>query len=451
MQQQTITAIATPKGEGAIAVIRISGESAFMICQKISSKNFNLLSPRTLSLCPIYDSRTGNFIDEALFCLMPAPKSYTGEDMVEIHTHGGWIIPNLVQHLLIELGAKPAEPGEFTKRAVLNGKINLVKAEAIDQIIHARTQKELALAEGTYQGKLSVDLALLLTTISTLIENIEAIISYPEDVKQEEASIKELMDKIIILIAQLVKKGTFSKDIQKGFRILISGKTNVGKSSLFNTLIGWERMVVSPYPGTTHDYVSELISLEDYPIYLYDSAGFQSNPNGVDQIFDESVISLIESAFLILFVIDMTDFNSFDYSLFEKYKDKSMIVVLNKMDLINFHPEEIRSKIPDGIESSVVSTFTKEGIDELLKNILTKIKLNEPDQMEYLVSDRQFELVKQLEFIFKKIKKIPDFESHLDIVSFELRDAINILEEINGEHFREKMFEGIFKRFCIGK
>jgi tRNA modification GTPase len=451
MHSKTITAIATPEGTGALAVIRLSGDDCFSICQPLCDVSLSTLEPKKQTLVTLKDPTTKKFIDQAILVTRVAPDSYTGENMIEIYSHGGVLIPRIIQSYLIDGGASPADPGEFTYRAVINKKMDILTAESIQQMIQSQTDKELAFSHGNFAGLLKKDLLSLSDKISSLITTIDASLCFPEDMQEEDLKLSLHIESIEKQIDILLRSGTFSKQLQKGYQVLISGKTNVGKSSIFNTLLGWERMKVSPFPSTTHDYVSERLDLEGFPVYLIDSAGFTENPGSLDELFNHTIDDLIETAFLVLFVLDITDIQDFDISLFNKYKKDNLILVLNKMDLVGNLEENALSGFPNDIPTVILSTQTKEGLPALVSTIVSFLKKQEPEDTLYLINERQNLLLQTLKRIVTKIRSFPSLESSLDKIRFELKEAIHILEEINGEQVREDIYNQIFTKFCIGK
>lgn len=451
MLSKTITAIATSVGESALAVIRLSGEDVVKICQPLTSINLTLLEPKKLTLCYLKHPKKNDLIDQVMICKMVAPESYTGESMIEIFSHGGVIIPSLIQKCLIEQGASLAEPGEFTQRAVIHGKIDLLTAESINQMAQARTLKELNLTHGNFMGLIGSDIKELMLLITHLVSSIDASFSFPDDVEEQELNITKQITNISIQLKDLLKKGSFSKDLQRGFRVLISGKTNVGKSSLFNALLGWERMMVSPYPSTTHDYVSERLDFEGYPVFLVDSAGWIENPNHLDKIFNETIETLMETSSIVLFVLDLTDVNSFDLTLLDRYRKENLILVFNKIDIANNNIDDMQKQFPSEIPYCVISTYTKEGIDFLNKMIVDKLRENEPKDLSYLINERQNSLLIALDGVFSTICQFPDIEKQLDMVRLELKEAVHILEQLIGQNLNEEIYNQIFSKFCIGK
>jgi tRNA modification GTPase len=451
MRSSTITAIATPDGVGALAVIRLSGEDSIRIFQPLCNIQLTTLEPRRLTLCSLHHPTNHEFLDQVMICKMVAPDSFTGELMIEIYTHGGNLIPRTIQNLLIEQGACPADPGEFSERAVLGGKMDLLRAESINQMIQAQTLKELRLAHGNFKGLIHQDLTQISDKIASLITTIDASLCFPDDMIEEDLRIPEQTTDILSQIEHILRAGSLTQDLQKGYRVLISGKTNVGKSSLFNSLLGWDRMKVTPYPSTTHDYVREKIEINGFPVYLIDSAGWIEDPGHLDKIFNESIEELIESAFMVLFVVDLTDIGEFDLALLDRYHQKNMILVFNKMDLVKDFTQEQLNMFPSDIPKLIISTQTKNGLDSLIDMVTEELIKKQPEDVYYLINERQNLLLISLQRIFRNILTFPNFENQLDMIRFELKDAIHILEEIKGDQVSEEIYNQIFARFCIGK
>jgi len=452
----TITAICTPPGVGAVGIIRVSGTEAIHIVstlfrsrteQDIFKKKWGMYSGDIVG-------ENNQVIDDVILLIMKSPHSYTGEDVVEIHAHGNMFILRTIVELLLKGGARVAEPGEFTKRAFLNGKLDLVQAEAVLDQILAKTRKSLELSRSTLEGHLSSKIYEYSNHIKTILAYVEAVIDFPEDEIPPELwtqSIRSLKQ-IVQEMERLLSTSECGKILREGAIVTIAGKPNVGKSSLFNALLRDNRAIVSPYPGTTRDHLEEYLSLEGVPVRLIDTAGLREVTEHVEKEGIERAWKAISNSYLILFVVEATDINDEDVQLFTSIKDnteKPILLVVNKIDL-NSHPKiphQLHEKVKEVVHTSVI---TSSGLNEL-ENMLLKSLLGEQEISEDIILSHEHQknsLLKAKNCILRVLGKS---ELSAELVAFELREALQSLGEITGETAPDELLDIIFSSFCIGK
>ena len=395
------------------------------------------------------DPNSGVLLDDAVLICYKEPKSYTGEEMVEIFCHGGNITVNNVFNSIVNNGARPAPPGEFSKRAVLNGKIDVIQAESIEQIVKARSSKEAELSLQTLKGSLSKLLGSILFKLEEILVEMDARISFPNDIDEKDELVFNQVKNLQIEIQSLINASKYSNAINKGFSVTLRGKTNVGKSTLFNALVGFERTVVSPYPSTTHDYVSETVSWEGFPITIFDTAGLiTKNPGPLDEIFNKRMESLYDSSFMLLYVIDAIDFSEEDISSINENKRQNMVIVVNKTDLSNEDPKWI-SLLPDSIKIIKLSALNKTGINPLVNSVLDSIKEITGKEPDYYVNQRQSSILVNINNVLGRITS--SSEPCMYMAVEDIKEAIFIMkEELNVSHSNE-LLNDIFSHFCIGK
>lgn len=446
--REPIIAIATPYGESAIGMLRISGSGILEKVKRYVSIKGEL-KPRYAHFFRLLDE-DGKVLDEGIFIYYKAPASYTGEDMIEICLHGNPLILKRAVEIFLKEGIRLAEPGEFTKRAFLNGKMDITQAEAVADLINAKTDLARQVALRQLRGELSNYIAPLREKLLDLLAYVEADIEFSEQdiptiTNKEILSILEDIRKNIESLLSTVKMGEF---IRRGINLAIVGKPNVGKSSLFNTLLGKDRAIVTDVPGTTRDFLQEQMHMEGIPINLVDTAGIRETHDRVEKIGVQKSIENIESADLVLFVVDCSKpLEKDDWDVYNLVKKKDHIKVLNKMDL-GRDPSVIKI-FSDGI---CVSAKTGEGIERLRKVMLEKVGVFGYDSMKVYISTRHADLLtKSLKVIRPLINKLRREEISTEILALELREALNYLDEIVGAITTEDMLNAIFSRFCIGK
>lgn len=447
MKRDTIVAPATPLTPSGVAVIRISGEDALKIglnLVKISKP----IEERRVYFCKITD-RKGDTIDEGLFIYFKGPKSFTGEDIVEIHPHGSVpVIKKIVQEA-IHFGARFAKPGEFTERAFLNGKIDLLQAESIADLISAKTERAVKVALNILEGKLSKKINKLRESLLELISLIEAEINFPEDVEEidrefVESRLKEIKEQLLNL-SNTYKKGQL---IKEGIKLAIVGRPNVGKSSLFNSLIGYERSIVSEISGTTRDFIEERVNIRDIPVILLDTAGIRHTIDKVEKIGIEIAKKKIEEADIIIFVFDASaGFNQEDLNIYQQIKDKNHIVVGNKSDL-GIKDIDFLEKTDNIIYTSSVSGA---GIPELENKIVEKVGLSDFEDDIYVNLRQQTLIENALNGIDKIFKDIDFLIENKEILMLYIQEVEKELDEIVGYITTEDILGNIFSKFCIGK
>ncbi|MDM7273042.1 tRNA uridine-5-carboxymethylaminomethyl(34) synthesis GTPase MnmE [Sulfurihydrogenibium azorense] len=447
MKKDTIVANATPLIPSAVGIVRISGEDAL----KIGKQIFTL--PQEIQERKAYFGKIldldGSVLDEGLFIYFKAPKSFTGEDVVEIYPHGSVPVIKKIIENVITLGGRLANPGEFTYRAFLNGKIDLTQAEAIADLISAKTEKASKAAVRLLEGKLSEKINSLRETLLNLISLIEAEINFPEDVEEIDSQlivenllkVKKSIDKLV----ESYKKGSL---IKEGIKLAIVGRPNVGKSSLFNAMVGYERSIVSSYQGTTRDFIEETLKIKDIPIILLDTAGIRETAEYVEKLGIERSKQKIEEADIILFVIDGSQgFTDEDKKIYDEIKNKIHIIVINKADLIT-KPLDIFEKSDNIIYTSSV---TFQGIKDLEEKIIEILGITETED-EIIINLRHYTLLKQaIEKIEKVIENIDFLIENKEILMLDLQEVLNYLEEIVGYITTEDVLGNIFSKFCIGK
>jgi len=446
---ETIVAIATPPGRSAIACIRLSGDEALEIVNKLILPKDLVIKSWTMKHCILIEPKSCRKLDDVIIAYMKKPKSYTGEDMIEIYCHGGMAIVKSIFEALVIVGAKPAEAGEFTKRAFLNGKMDLIQAEAIDEVTRAETKEELFNLNKNLFGFLSAQINAILSKIIRIKSWIEAKISFPDDTIEEDINIEEALSEALNEINEIFEKSGDIERMLYGYRVTIIGKTNVGKSSIFNAIIGWNRMIVSPSPSTTHDYVEETVEIFGEKIKLVDTAGSVENPTELDLIFTQKTYEILERSNLILLVVDMTDYSEIDDEIIKKYLNSNTIIVINKADLSSKIPPKLLKLI--GKNYIIVSAQNGEGISKLKEVIAVEAKKDSNRDKELFINERQKGILLRAKEILRNILLIENKENHLDILAFELDKAINTLSEEIGLNINGEVFSSIFKNFCIGK
>ena len=436
----TITAIATPIGTGGVGVIRISGDKSFEIIEKIFSKR-NLEAGK-ISHGWILDN--GKKIDEVILLPFRNPHSYTGEDVIEIHCHGGINVVRNILEVVLKNGARMAERGEFTKRAFLNKKMDLSQAEAVADLIHAKTRDFAKQSAKNLSGVLGAKIKEIRTDIFNVLSKIIAGIDFPEDVAEPEYDyIISEFEKALEKINKILASANSSNIMRQGIKIAIVGKPNVGKSSLFNTLLNVERAIVTDIAGTTRDVLTETLDW-DVAITLVDTAGIRDNEEvgKVEEIGIEYSKQSADEADLVLFLYDANKgMNDDDKAILDLIKDKNHIIVANKADLV-------QERNP---ETFYLSTVTKEGLEELKEKIKKEAYNFSLEDTEFVTNNRQQDcLVKCRESLTQALEasKIHQLQ---DLISIDLKSALLYLDEITGEVITDDILNNIFDHFCIGK
>jgi len=455
----TIAAISTAIGEGGIGIVRISGPQSFDIAKKIfrpaHNKEHAEYINRRLYLGNIVDF-SGVTIDEVLIAFFKAPYTYTREDMVEINCHGGLAAQKKILRLVLDAGARLAEPGEFTKRAFLNGRIDLAQAEAVIDIIRAKTDKALSLANRQLSGILSNRINSIRQKLLDVLAHIAANIDFPEDDIPEAAfdyiagEIRDARQ----MVRDLLQSVSAGRIIREGVATLIVGNTNVGKSSLLNALLDEERAIVTDIPGTTRDIIEEYIDINGIPIKIIDTAGIRETTDEVEKIGIQRAIRYLEEAELVLLMVDVSrEMTSDDKNLMELIKDKTTIVVVNKVDLpAKVDEEELRCILPS--ERIVrISALRHEGIQELKNAIYDVItsKIGVSDESLIVAGERQRKVIESaLKYLESALKAIESYVP-VEMVELDIRDAWAKLGEITGDTVTEDIITAVFEKFCIGK
>ncbi len=447
----TIAAISTSLGIGAISIVRMSGTDAIKIANKIFSKDLENVKSHTINYGFIKEN--GEVIDEVLISVMKAPHTYTTEDIIEINCHGGITTTNKVLEILLKNGARLAEPGEFTKRAFLNGRIDLTKSEAVMDLLESKTETARKLAINSLQGTTAKLVDNFRNKIKQLILSIEVNIDYPEYYDIEVITldkIKEETTKMKKELENIIKESENSKIIKNGIDTLIIGRPNVGKSSILNKFLDEDKAIVTDVAGTTRDIVEGQVMLDNIILNIIDTAGIRETEDKVEKIGVEKSLSLIEQADLIIVVLNSNEkLTKEDLELLEKTKNKNTIVVLNKNDL------ERKIELEKLKEYNLVSTNTNniEGIDNLKDKIKEMFNLEQISTKDYnyLTNVRQISLAKNA------YQKLIDVENALkenlpvDMIEIDLRDCFDILGEITGKTYSDEIIDNLFERFCVGK
>ena len=453
----TIAAISTAPGNAGIGIIRLSGDDCFKILKKIfKPKNKGEIKGYTIKYGNIVKSENDEIIDEVLVSYFVAPKSYTKENMCEINSHGGIVVENQILEECLKNGAVLAEPGEFTKRAFMNGRIDLSQAEAVIDIINSKTEKEMMVAQRHLEGSLSKKIKDIQGEILNLMADIEASIDYPEyDI--EETTNKKINDTLNSVEEKLLKlKNSFEngKILKEGIKTAIIGKPNVGKSSLLNLILGENRAIVSDIEGTTRDTIEEYINIKGIPLKIVDTAGIRKTNDEVEKIGVERSINNISNAELIIALFDDSrTFDDQDQKILDLIEGKKTIILINKIDLgKNLIKENEKLK---KFKNNIIefSTINETGLDKLYNKIEELFKLNELDceNTEIITNNRhKQQILYALEDVAKGRESL---ETHMpvDITAICLKDILEKLAEITGKNVSEDIINEIFKKFCLGK
>ena len=445
----TICAISTAVGIGAISIIRVSGEESINIVNKIFDKDLTKIDSHTINYGHIIYNN--EIIDEVMVTLMKAPKTFTKEDIVEINSHGSVATTNKILELLLLNGARLAEPGEFTKRAFLNGRIDLIEAESIMDLIEAKTENQRKLAINGINGKISNLIKEIIDKLVSINANIEVNIDYPEYEDIEEVTKNQIKDISVYIdneLSKLLSESENGRIIKEGINTVILGRPNVGKSSILNKLINEEKAIVTDIPGTTRDIVEGQIRVNGVLLNLIDTAGVRDTQDIVEKIGVEKSINLIKKADLVILVFNNNEkLQKEDIELLEKTNNKNRIIVINKIDL------ESKIDLNQFKDDNIIKLSALDNVDELknkISNIYNLEELNNKD-FTYLSNSREISLVKKAIEISKNLNKSLKEDVPIDILEIDIKDICETLGEIIGESYDDKLIDTLFSNFCLGK
>ena len=437
----TITAIATPIGNGGVSIVRLSGPDAFSIIDK-------MFTHQNLTAGKIYHGRVlenNQELDEVIVLPFKAPRSYTGEDIIEIQCHGGIHITNKILDLTVKNGARLAEKGEFTKRAFLNGKMDLSQAEAVLDLIHASTEKFAVNSAKNLFGKLSQEVGKIRSDIMELLSRIIAAVDFPEDVAEPEYSyIEETLEKLIEKINYILSFSKTSNIFRQGIKIVLAGRPNVGKSSLFNALLNLDRAIVTDIAGTTRDVIQETLDIDGIAATIIDTAGIRDdeNINKVEAIGIDYSKKYVQEADVVLFLYDLNDgYTQEDKDIYATVQDKNHIKVATKCDLTN-------QKDSDAV---CISLKTGENLAELKQKIKSAVMNQNLTEVEFITNQRQQKCLEETKNSLINALIAAQNQEIQDLISIDVKSALMFISEVSGEVITDDILNNIFDHFCIGK
>lgn len=456
--ENTIVAISTAMGNGGIGIVRMSGEKSFEILDKIfrPKNNDGFIKGYQIKYGNIIDPKNNEIVDEVLVSYFVAPKSYTTENMCEINTHGGIVVEKRILELCLENGAEIAGPGEFTKRAFLNGRIDLSQAEAIIDLINSKTVREAKESINQLEGHLSSKIENIRQKMLNLMIAIDVNIDYPE-YDEEEVTKNRSLGELRIISEELIKlENSFNsgKILRDGVKTVILGKTNAGKSSLLNRILKEDRAIVSNIEGTTRDTIEEFVDVEGIPLKLIDTAGIRNSSNEIEQIGIQKSKKLADSADLIIAIFDITkNLTEDDEELLEIIKDKECIILLNKIDVLseNIELEKCLKSINKNILK--ISAMEDIGIQQLFDKIVEIYSFNNDSlSNDVLISnERHKNLIQKARIEIDEAINAAENDMYIDIISIYITNAMSYLAEITGNNVTDDVINEIFKKFCLGK
>ena len=456
--EKTIAAISTASGNGGIGIIRLSGRQTFDIINKIfvPKNKSKEIKGYTIKYGNIINPKNNEIIDEVLVSYFVAPKSYTTENMCEINSHGGIVVEKRILELCLQNGAELAKPGEFTKRAFLNGRIDLSQAEGIIDLINSKTEMEAKESINQLEGNLSKKIKEIEKKMLDITVDIEVTIDYPEYDIEEVTNSKALksLNDIHILLNELKNSFNKGKIIKDGIKTVIVGKPNAGKSSLLNSMLKEDRAIVSDIAGTTRDTIEEYLNIDGIPIKLIDTAGIRETDNTIEKIGVEKSKKLINNADLIIAIFDISScINKDDEKILELIKDKKAIILLNKVDILseNNKLEEALNKTNKPIIK--ISAKEGKGLELLYTEIKKMFELNEiSNNNEVLITNERHknQIIKADKNILEAIETVKN-NMPVDIISIYINQAMEDLGEVTGENVSENIINEIFSKFCLGK
>ena len=452
----TIAAISTPRGEGGIGIVRMSGSDSLCILAKIfkpiSKKEVSELRNFSINYGHLYDG--DEIIDEVLVSIMKGPNTYTKEDIVEINCHGGFLITEKVLELVLKSGARIAEIGEFTRRAFMNGRLDLTQAEAVIDLIHGKTDKSISLSLNQLRGDLREQIDILKKQLLDVSAHVNVVLDYPEEGIDDPLphDLVDNLHNVINTTDALIKSYNKGKMIKEGVKTAIVGKPNVGKSSLLNSILREERAIVTHIAGTTRDIIEEVVNLNGIPLVLVDTAGIRKTDDLVENIGVEKSKELIEKADLVLFVVDNSrELDDEDLKIHERINADKVIGLINKTDVESKLDITPLTKIKKWIK---ISALEKIGIDSMEKEIYNYVisgQVEDSSQKLVITNVRHKSALEKTKQAVENIFETIDMGLPMDLIAVDLKEALDSLSEVTGEISNEDLLDHIFSNFCVGK
>lgn len=453
----TIAAISTPRGEGGIGIVRISGDRAIEILGKIfepkSEKEIQELRNFSINYGKLYNENN-ELVDEVLVSIMKGTKTYTAEDIVEINCHGGYLITEKVLELVLRFGARHAEQGEFTRRAFVNGRIDLTQAEAVMDLIHSKTDKSISLSLDQLRGDLKSQIAHLKKLLLDVAAHVNVVLDYPEEGIDDPLpdNLVDNLETVMNTANELILSYDKGKMIKEGVKTAIVGKPNVGKSSLLNALLREERAIVTHIAGTTRDIIEEVINIKGIPLVLVDTAGIRKTDDLVENIGVEKSFEQIEKADFILFVVDgSTELDIEDFKINEKLRDKKVLGIVNKNDLNQVAKLSELDSVDSFINISAKESIGISDMEEQIYDLIVRGTVENSSKKLIITNIRHKTALEKTKDAIKNIFETINMGLPMDLIAVDLKEALDSLSEVTGEISTEDLLDHVFKNFCVGK